>query len=218
MLRMRAAAGTGSHSTATRASRLVGIAIEGRSPQVEVAAAPPAPAPPFPRFHQTPLPSKWTQGLDTPPCYNASPPLSQPSDAVANWTPWHALPPPAGALAGRPAGDSLDRDIHSEDIDLLWSGASSKFTGINKRVHKAAACMFTNTPDENFILDLHPQHPQVVMCSACSGHGYKFASVIGEVLSQLALWGESSHDITLHRVFHPSRTDTMSVWRQPYVD
>lgn len=45
-------------------------------------------------------------------------------------------------------------------------------------------CMFTNAPDGHFIIDLHPEFPQVSFASACSGHGYKFASVIGEILGR----------------------------------
>eukprot|EP00951_Prasinocladus_malaysianus_P001836 scaffold13076_cov37-Prasinocladus_malaysianus.AAC.1 len=56
-------------------------------------------------------------------------------------------------------------------------------------------------------------HMQVVLCSACSGHGYKFASVIGEVLADLALDGDSVHDIGLHSVTNPSRVGPKSVWR-----
>ncbi len=58
------------------------------------------------------------------------------------------------------------------------------------------ACMFTNTPDEHFVLDRHPDHPQVVLASPCSGHGYKFCSVIGEILADLATGdGTTRHDI-----------------------
>jgi sarcosine oxidase len=58
------------------------------------------------------------------------------------------------------------------------------------------SCMFTNTPDEHFILDRHPDHPQVVLASPCSGHGYKFCSVIGEVVADLASGaGSTRHDI-----------------------
>jgi sarcosine oxidase len=48
-------------------------------------------------------------------------------------------------------------------------------------------CIYTSTPDEEFIIDRLPRHPQVVVCSACSGHGFKFASVFGEILADLAL-------------------------------
>ena len=57
--------------------------------------------------------------------------------------------------------------------------------------------MFTNAPDGHFIVDLHPEFPQVSFASACSGHGYKFASVIGEILADLAERQQSRHDISL---------------------
>ncbi len=47
-------------------------------------------------------------------------------------------------------------------------------------------CLYTMTPDHHFVLDRHPQAPQVVLCSACSGHGFKFAPAIGELLADLA--------------------------------
>jgi sarcosine oxidase len=53
-------------------------------------------------------------------------------------------------------------------------------------------CMYTKTPDEHFIVDRHPKYPSVVFASACSGHGFKFASVMGEILADLALDGSTS--------------------------
>ena len=50
-----------------------------------------------------------------------------------------------------------------------------------------AVCMFTNTSDNHFVIDLHPDHPQVSFASPCSGHGFKFASVVGEILADLAI-------------------------------
>jgi glycine/D-amino acid oxidase-like deaminating enzyme len=55
--------------------------------------------------------------------------------------------------------------------------------------------MYTMTPDEHFILDHHPAYPQVVFGAGFSGHGYKFAPVIGEILADLALDGSTSHEI-----------------------
>jgi sarcosine oxidase len=57
--------------------------------------------------------------------------------------------------------------------------------------------MFTNSPDEHFILDTLPDHPQVVVGAGFSGHGFKFASVIGEVLADLAADGETDHPIDM---------------------
>ncbi len=67
--------------------------------------------------------------------------------------------------------------------------------------------MFSNTPDEHFLLDRHPDHPQVILASPCSGDGYKFCSVIGEILADLAI-GDGT---TRHRLFPhepPSAADS----------
>ena len=62
------------------------------------------------------------------------------------------------------------------------------------------SCMFTNTPDHHFIIDVHPQYPQVSFTSPCSGHGYKFASVLGEIMADLAERGETRHNIDFFRL------------------
>ena len=61
-------------------------------------------------------------------------------------------------------------------------------------------CIFTNTPDEHFIVDALPDAPQVVVVSPCSGHGYKFCSVIGEIAADLVIDGSTRHDIGLFRL------------------
>ena len=53
------------------------------------------------------------------------------------------------------------------------------------------------TADENFIIDRHPEHDNIIVAAGFSGHGFKFASVIGEILSDLAVHGETEHDISL---------------------
>jgi sarcosine oxidase len=63
------------------------------------------------------------------------------------------------------------------------------------RLLDAKACLFTNTPDMNFVIDLHPEAPNVVFASACSGHGFKFAPVVGEILADLADEGATLHSI-----------------------
>jgi sarcosine oxidase len=54
----------------------------------------------------------------------------------------------------------------------------------------AVSCKYTLTPDHHFVVDHHPEHRQVVIASPCSGHGYKFATVIGEMLADLATDGD----------------------------
>jgi sarcosine oxidase len=62
------------------------------------------------------------------------------------------------------------------------------------------SCIFTNTPDEHFVIDVLPDAPQVVVASPCSGHGFKFCSVVGEILADLASRGATGHDIGLFRL------------------
>ncbi|PRW58764.1 N-methyltryptophan oxidase isoform A [Chlorella sorokiniana] len=98
--------------------------------------------------------------------------------------------------------DGVPRDISPQDEEALRQ-CLQYFPGAQGgRLTRAAVCLFTNTPDLNFILDRHPRHPQVVLSSACSGHGFKFSSVVGSVLADLALneQGTTPHDISLHRL------------------
>jgi sarcosine oxidase len=60
--------------------------------------------------------------------------------------------------------------------------------------------MYTNTPDENFIIDRHPAHPAIVVASPCSGHGFKFSSAIGEELAGIALGQERRFDFSPFRL------------------
>ena len=62
------------------------------------------------------------------------------------------------------------------------------------------ACMFTNSPDEHFIIDALPGAPNVHVAAGFSGHGFKFSSVVGEIMADLATRGETPHDISLFRV------------------
>ena len=61
----------------------------------------------------------------------------------------------------------------------------------------SVSCKYTLTPDHHFVIAPHPEYPQVILASPCSGHGYKFASVIGEVLADLTLDGATRHPIAL---------------------
>lgn len=70
------------------------------------------------------------------------------------------------------------------------------------RLVETVSCKYTLTRDQHFVIGLHPDHSSVVIASPCSGHGYKFASVIGEILSDLAIDGGTRHPIGL---FAPSR-------------
>ncbi len=100
---------------------------------------------------------------------------------------------------GGPAG--LLREPDAEDEALLRQFGARYFPAGSGATMALRACMFTNTPDEHFILDHHPLYPQVVLASPCSGHGYKFCSVIGEILADLATGeGKTRHNIDFLRL------------------
>jgi sarcosine oxidase len=68
------------------------------------------------------------------------------------------------------------------------------------RLLATATCLYTNTPDHHFLIDVHPDHPQVILASPCSGHGFKFSSAIGEILADLALTGATDFDLSPFRL------------------
>ncbi len=96
--------------------------------------------------------------------------------------------------------DQLDRQCHERDEAMLRSFTERYFPQAAGPATSMRACMFTNTNDGHFILDQHPDYPQVIIGSPCSGHGFKFASVIGEIMADLAERSETRHDISMHRV------------------
>jgi sarcosine oxidase len=96
--------------------------------------------------------------------------------------------------------DTVDRECHPRDEQVLRSFIERYFPDAAGPTMGLRACLFTNTRDEHFILDLHPDHPQVCLASPCSGHGFKFSSVVGEIMADLAERGETSHDISLFRL------------------
>jgi sarcosine oxidase len=91
--------------------------------------------------------------------------------------------------------DDPDRSVRPDDEAALRSFAERYFPDGVGPTEMMSACIFTNTPDEHFVLDRLPDAPQVVVAAACSGHGYKFASVVGEVMADLATEGTTSHAI-----------------------
>jgi len=96
--------------------------------------------------------------------------------------------------------DALDRDaVRQRDIDLLRRGVAACFPAADGDALMTKVCLFTNTPDEHFILDRFPDAPQIVLASPCSGHGFKFASVVGEIVADLVQRDGTAHDIALHR-------------------
>jgi sarcosine oxidase len=93
-----------------------------------------------------------------------------------------------------------DREPNDADEAILRDFTARYFPNANGPVMTLKSCIFTNTPDEHFIVDRLPSHPAVIVASPCSGHGYKFCPVIGEIVADLAVHGETRHDISLFRL------------------
>ena len=81
----------------------------------------------------------------------------------------------------------VSREPTQEDEDLLRQFTERYVPAGAGPTMRLLTCMFTNTPDEDFVLDTHPDHDNVVVGAGFSGHGFKFASVVGEILADLAL-------------------------------
>ncbi|HLL40494.1 MAG TPA: N-methyl-L-tryptophan oxidase [Rubrobacteraceae bacterium] len=96
--------------------------------------------------------------------------------------------------------ETVDREAHDYDERLLRDFAERYFPDGCGPTMDLQTCMFTNTPDNHFIIDVHPEYDQVSFASPCSGHGYKFASVIGEIMADLADTGITRHDVSLFRL------------------
>jgi len=91
--------------------------------------------------------------------------------------------------------DDFNREPEPADEELLRAFARRYFPEGAGPALMLKTCLFTNTPDRHFVVDLHPSHPEVAIAAGFSGHGYKFCSVIGEVMADLAENGQTRHEI-----------------------
>jgi sarcosine oxidase len=79
---------------------------------------------------------------------------------------------------------------------LIRAAIAEHLPAANGRLVEARTCLYTMTPDGDFIIDRLPGAPQIVIASPCSGHGFKFAPAIGDILADLATTGATAHDIS----------------------
>jgi len=90
--------------------------------------------------------------------------------------------------------DRYDRTVSAADEAAIRVALKAHLPDADGRLLAAKTCLYTMTPDGDFILDRLPDCPQIVVASPCSGHGFKFAPVIGEILADLAVTGRTAHD------------------------
>lgn len=91
--------------------------------------------------------------------------------------------------------ETIRREVSSEQVAALQAVLNRYLPGAARGVLWTLTCMYTMTPDAHFVIDRHPEWPQVVIGCGFSGHGFKFASVVGEILADLALEGNTRHPI-----------------------
>ncbi|HEY2800416.1 MAG TPA: N-methyl-L-tryptophan oxidase [Chthoniobacterales bacterium] len=92
--------------------------------------------------------------------------------------------------------ENLDREIdRARDIDPIVSAMEEWMPGATATFRDAKVCPYSLTPDGHFVIDHHPKHPHLILCGGFSGHGFKFAPVIGEIAADLALEGHTRHEI-----------------------
>lgn len=94
-----------------------------------------------------------------------------------------------GALVADPL--RLHRDVDNTDLARVTSFITACLPHVTTTLNDHAPCMYTMSPDENFLVDIHPKYPQVSFVAGLSGHGFKFAPVLGEALAELATVGWS---------------------------
>jgi len=91
--------------------------------------------------------------------------------------------------------DELDRAIHAGDLAPLRAALEAWIPGATATYRGGKVCMYTLTPDEHFVLGPHPDDPNVILAGGFSGHGFKFASAVGDVVADLLENGATRHPI-----------------------
>lgn len=85
--------------------------------------------------------------------------------------------------------DLVDREVREADVEAVRELLRRYVPAADGPVLTAAVCLYTNAPDHHFIVDFHPAHPEVLILSPCSGHGFKFGPAIGELAADLITTG-----------------------------
>jgi sarcosine oxidase len=93
----------------------------------------------------------------------------------------------------------VDRAPTAHDEEAVRPFLRAHLPAVNGPLRRAVVCTYTLTPDRHFILDVHPEHPNVSVAAGFSGHGFKFASVVGEIMADLAEKGRTDLPIEMFR-------------------
>jgi len=90
--------------------------------------------------------------------------------------------------------DTVDRTVNAQDELRLRRAIENRIPSLNGRVLSSLICLYENSPDGHFIIDRVVEHPNIIYAGGFSGHGFKFASVVGEILADLVTRGKATSD------------------------
>jgi sarcosine oxidase len=96
--------------------------------------------------------------------------------------------------------DTVKREVSEEEATAMHAKYVAPYMpSLSSRCIKAISCLYTATPDAEFVIDFHPQSERIIIASPCSGHGFKHSAAIGEALAELAADGKSRFDLSAFR-------------------
>ena len=95
--------------------------------------------------------------------------------------------------------EQVRREVGVEETEAMRRLVRRFLPGADTPPTSATVCLYTNTPDEHFWIDRHPEFPQVIIASPCSGHGFKFSSAVGEVLRDMVQHRPPALDLSLFK-------------------
>ena len=96
--------------------------------------------------------------------------------------------------------DDCDRTPDEDHLEYLRDFMRRRIPGAAGEVVEAQVCLYTETPDLDFIIDAHPDCPCLLIAAGFSGHGFKFTALVGRLLSEMVLRGEPTADLRPFRV------------------
>jgi sarcosine oxidase len=98
--------------------------------------------------------------------------------------------------------DAVPREVADSEVEPVRRFVEGLIPGVSANYLRSKVCLYTLTPDEHFVIGRHPEYERVVVAGGFSGHGFKFCSVVGEIVADLAIDGATRHQIG---VFSPQR-------------
>ena len=92
--------------------------------------------------------------------------------------------------------NDLNRESNADDLSIVKNFLEEYIPLANGKIIDSRVCVYTNTPDLDFIIDFYPNDENLIICSPCSGHGFKFTPAIGEICSELVINNGTNYDLS----------------------